>query len=449
MDIEKTGRFIREQRDKLGLSQNELSAMVHVTRQAVSNWENGKTLPDSDVLLSLSDLFHVTINDILCGESIEATVLELVDENNKKTNKLKKIVRIFSLVVFSLIVFILSFYFITNYNSIKVYRVASTSSHFRIVDGIIISTSTNTYFKLGKIDIKNKENISVNKVKLYYEKGKQKEIIYENDAEDRLYVDRDGYNEIYRKEFNEYRNDLYLEITYNDTEKEILKLRIKEDFSNGLMMMFDESRALKALPTTEIQERIDFALKEESIQYEKNYPIRNDIHELMIEKTPEEAQPLKTEPFVNHTQDELPNENLVIEESSNNKQEELESDPIEEQEEIEEEQMPEINFDEIISIIETYGKMVGRTKQLEYNDNQKIINISSYRKMIIIDIINGDTLETITIRERDGYNIKYQNDKDGITNEIIDEMMEDFYNNYPDFFRNIYDCLMLVYQETN
>ena len=43
MDIQKTGKFIKEQRDKLGLSQNELSSMVHVTRQAVSNWENGKT----------------------------------------------------------------------------------------------------------------------------------------------------------------------------------------------------------------------------------------------------------------------------------------------------------------------------------------------------------------------------------------------------------------------
>ena len=70
MDIEKVGQFIKELRIENNLSQNQLSEEIHVTRQAVSNWENGKALPDSNVLLILSNLFKVSINEILSGKRL-------------------------------------------------------------------------------------------------------------------------------------------------------------------------------------------------------------------------------------------------------------------------------------------------------------------------------------------------------------------------------------------
>ena len=44
MDMEKCGAFIRACRTEQGLSQQELAARLHVTREAVSKWENGDSL---------------------------------------------------------------------------------------------------------------------------------------------------------------------------------------------------------------------------------------------------------------------------------------------------------------------------------------------------------------------------------------------------------------------
>ncbi|MCI8480682.1 MAG: helix-turn-helix domain-containing protein [Oscillibacter sp.] len=52
-------------RTEKGLSQEELAEKLFVTRQAVSRWENGETLPNTEVLKLLSKLFQVSINTLL------------------------------------------------------------------------------------------------------------------------------------------------------------------------------------------------------------------------------------------------------------------------------------------------------------------------------------------------------------------------------------------------
>lgn len=52
-------------RRKVGLSQVELAERLGVTSQAVSKWECGNAIPDIDLLLELSHLYNVTINDML------------------------------------------------------------------------------------------------------------------------------------------------------------------------------------------------------------------------------------------------------------------------------------------------------------------------------------------------------------------------------------------------
>lgn len=76
-----TKNIILELRTKKGLTQEELAEKVFVTRQAVSRWETGETIPNIDTLKLLSKLFDVSINTILgsprdlickcCGMSIE------------------------------------------------------------------------------------------------------------------------------------------------------------------------------------------------------------------------------------------------------------------------------------------------------------------------------------------------------------------------------------------
>lgn len=60
-----TKDVLLELRTKMGLSQEELAEKIHVTRQAVSRWETGETVPNTDTLKLLSRLFDVSINTLL------------------------------------------------------------------------------------------------------------------------------------------------------------------------------------------------------------------------------------------------------------------------------------------------------------------------------------------------------------------------------------------------
>ena len=72
-------------RTKNGLSQDELAEKVFVTRQAVSRWENGETVPNTETLKLLSKLYNVSINTLLgsphqlvcqcCGMPLEDAIL--------------------------------------------------------------------------------------------------------------------------------------------------------------------------------------------------------------------------------------------------------------------------------------------------------------------------------------------------------------------------------------
>lgn len=93
MEVERgmvTNNIILELRKKSGLSQDELAKKVMVTRQAVSRWENGETVPNTETLKLLSKVFDVSINTLLgsprqlicqcCGMPLEDSTI------SKETN---------------------------------------------------------------------------------------------------------------------------------------------------------------------------------------------------------------------------------------------------------------------------------------------------------------------------------------------------------------------------
>ena len=63
------GENIKKTRNKIGITQEELAEKINVTRQAVSNWENGKTQPDIDTLTQLAGFFDVSIERIIYGKA--------------------------------------------------------------------------------------------------------------------------------------------------------------------------------------------------------------------------------------------------------------------------------------------------------------------------------------------------------------------------------------------
>ncbi|MBQ4578601.1 MAG: helix-turn-helix domain-containing protein [Clostridia bacterium] len=71
MDQIKIGKFIAECRKKKNLTQAQLAEKLNITDRAISKWETGNAMPDSNIMLDLCDILGITVNELLCGETID------------------------------------------------------------------------------------------------------------------------------------------------------------------------------------------------------------------------------------------------------------------------------------------------------------------------------------------------------------------------------------------
>ena len=71
MDQIKIGKFIAECRKKKNLTQAQLAEKLDITDRAISKWETGKAMPDSDIMLDLCYILGINVNELLCGEIID------------------------------------------------------------------------------------------------------------------------------------------------------------------------------------------------------------------------------------------------------------------------------------------------------------------------------------------------------------------------------------------
>ena len=76
------GRFIADCRKKNNLTQMQLAERLGITDRAVSKWENGKSMPDSSIMLDLCDILCITVNELLSGEKIN------MENSNQKNEQL-------------------------------------------------------------------------------------------------------------------------------------------------------------------------------------------------------------------------------------------------------------------------------------------------------------------------------------------------------------------------
>lgn len=73
-----------ELRKKSGLSQEQLAERLGVSRQAVSKWESGKSVPESDTLISLSAYYHVTLDYLVNDHDVTSEEASGAEENLTK-----------------------------------------------------------------------------------------------------------------------------------------------------------------------------------------------------------------------------------------------------------------------------------------------------------------------------------------------------------------------------
>ena len=93
MNQEKIGKFIAKNRKAKKLTQSELGELLGVTDRSISNWENGKNMPDLSLFKPLCDILDISINELMSGEKInnkeyneklEENIINTIDYIDKK-----------------------------------------------------------------------------------------------------------------------------------------------------------------------------------------------------------------------------------------------------------------------------------------------------------------------------------------------------------------------------
>lgn len=145
---------IKKYRTDLKLSQEELAEKVYVTRQTISNWENGKSYPDIHSLLLLSSLFNVTLDKLIKGD------IEIMKEkiNQSEINKLNKYGTIYSILLTATI--------------LSIVPVIIWHNIYIITSAIILYVIT-MYFALKVEHIKKDNNIYTYKEIVAFTEGKR------------------------------------------------------------------------------------------------------------------------------------------------------------------------------------------------------------------------------------------------------------------------------------
>lgn len=95
------GNNIKRIRKEAKLSQEDFAEKFCVTRQTVSNWENSKSYPDLETIISISDSFEISL-DVLLKEDI--TMVKAIDNEVKSTRKYARALTVIASIVALLIV---------------------------------------------------------------------------------------------------------------------------------------------------------------------------------------------------------------------------------------------------------------------------------------------------------------------------------------------------------
>lgn len=96
------GSKIRQSRKEAKITQEQAAEALGVSRQTISNWENEKSYPDIISVLKMSDLYNVSLDYLLKGESAMNSYVEYLDESTnvvKNRNRFSKLILILSYLV--------------------------------------------------------------------------------------------------------------------------------------------------------------------------------------------------------------------------------------------------------------------------------------------------------------------------------------------------------------
>lgn len=194
MEQEKVGIFIKNIRTQNGLTQKEFADKFGVTYQAVSKWENGKNLPDINILKEICIEYNISLDEVLNGDKKEET-----KDKNGKVNFL--LVSLLFLVII-LILILFSVFLKNSDDDFHFKTLSSTCTNFK-VSGSIAYSDTKSSIYISHVDYCGKDEDTLYK--------NLKCVLYE--------VDGDIKKEISKYDYKEFKSitleDFLSDVTFN------------------------------------------------------------------------------------------------------------------------------------------------------------------------------------------------------------------------------------------
>lgn len=83
------GEQIKKIRKDRNLTQQGIAEKLGISRQAVSNWENDKNLPDIEMLIKMSQVFHITLDELLLGGTQMNNMTEKIIKDSSENARIK------------------------------------------------------------------------------------------------------------------------------------------------------------------------------------------------------------------------------------------------------------------------------------------------------------------------------------------------------------------------
>lgn len=227
--------FIKELRMEKGLSQEELAKALYVHRTTVNKWENDNVIPLNDKLLLIADYFDISVDELLNGKRSNINNASLTRNNTiveliKSKTRSQKLHIYSVLVILILILCFLTYYFISNYNSVKVYILYGENKNVRTRDGLLFFSKDKVYFRPGNFYDDNDNLVNVDLIRLYYFDANGDEVILLTGSDKELYVEIEKSKEAFIDRI--YKNEkFYMDACYKNSCQK-MELNLFNDFSN-------------------------------------------------------------------------------------------------------------------------------------------------------------------------------------------------------------------------
>ena len=129
---------IKELRTEKGWSQEVLAERAYVSRQTISNWETEKSYPDVQSLLILSDLFGVSLDELIKGD-VDTMKEEITKNDGKKMKKLYNLAGIECLAGLASAVLV------------SVLDIEALRLLFAVLTGVLLTADFMTFHKMGQM----------------------------------------------------------------------------------------------------------------------------------------------------------------------------------------------------------------------------------------------------------------------------------------------------------